>query len=502
VLPPVLWLLVGFFRATLETRGHWFEMVARELFGRTVAVGALAMLLAAAIGIPYGWAAARFDLPGRKVWLAGSLLALLIPPYASALAWALVFTREGTLNRLLEGTPWPGPLAPHGSIGLAAFVIASVYWPLFAWFTALAARAVPADLEDAARLHLPAHRAALFAARPHLLRAWPAACLLVLLLALGEFGTSSYLGVITYPVALVSRFQHERDAALILRGALPLVALLLPLLMLHLQVLHRLPVAPAGSAPRPVRLTVGGRALAAAACGAALLLTAGLPLGILAANSLPLDTYVAVWRESSDHFLNTLLTVAPAVAVAVLFGVACAWGLRRRPPFLLDLLLVLPYALPASLIGIALIEILNRPGPLGDIYTSQWALVWLYAALFFPFALKTIQPAVGQVDPALLDDALLLGAPPWVRFRVVAWPVLRPFAVIAAVVVGVLAAREIDATALLRVPGGDTIGFRIHDYLHFGPTPKVAALCILVVAATAALVLLASRMASERHSDS
>ena len=63
-------------------------------------------------------------------------------------------------------------------------------------------------------------------------------------------------------------------------------------------------------------------------------------------------------------------------------------------------------ALPASLIGVAMIGLLNRPGPPGWLYTSLGGLVWLYAALFFPFAYKTLQPAWGHVDGSLLDEAV------------------------------------------------------------------------------------------------
>jgi ABC-type Fe3+ transport system permease subunit len=53
--------------------------------------------------------------------------------------------------------------------------------------------------------------------------------------------------------------------------------------------------------------------------------------------------------------------------------------------------------------------------------------------------------------------------------------------------VALLAAREMDATALLRVPDGDTIAFRINDYLHFAPGPNLAALCVLLVVLSAVL---------------
>jgi ABC-type Fe3+ transport system permease subunit len=114
-------------------------------------------------------------------------------------------------------------------------------------------------------------------------------------------------------------------------------------------------------------------------------------------------------------------------------------------------------------------------------------LVWIYAVLFFPFAARLTQPALARVDRDLLDDAALCGAGSLACFRIVVWPSLREPAAAGAILVLLLAGREIDATALLRVPDGDTVAFRVYDYLHFAPGPNVAALSVLIVLAGAAV---------------
>jgi iron(III) transport system permease protein len=210
-------------------------------------------------------------------------------------------------------------------------------------------------------------------------------------------------------------------------------------------------------------------------------------MGVLAAASLPLHTYVMVWEESADHLGNTLLTAGGGALLAVTLALLLGWSTRPRPPRALDVALTLPYALPASLLGVAMIQLLNRPGPPEWLYTSLGGLVWAYAALFFPFAHKSVQTTWAHVDPALLDEGALLGAGAWTQFRTAVWPVARPRAVIGGMLVALLAAREVDATGLLRIPGGDTIAFRIHDYLHFAPGPNVAALCVLLVALSAVI---------------
>lgn len=489
VTPPLIWLVIAAVRTLAQPAHGFLDPVAVQMLLRSAQLAGLAVLIATALGVPFGWLTARFKLPGRKLLLAGSLLPLLLPTYCATLAWELLLLREGPLNTTLLRLGWiHRPLAADGSLPMAALVLAFIYWPVMAWCTRLAARSVPPMLEDAARLHLTDAKAAGWSVRPALWSALPAGALLVFLLALADFGVPNTLGVPVYPVEVVNRFQLERDPGVVARFAAPLLLVVVPLVLVQLRFLSRVPLEPLTG--EPVRLLPPGRARWPAVLGCWLVLGATflLPLFVLAAYSLPLTTYRAVWAESLDHFLNTLMSAGSAAVLAPLLALTCGWATlcRRRPG--LDLALSLLYALPGSLVGVAMIQVLNRPGVFDWIYTSLWGLVWTYVALFFAFAYKSLQPAWEHVNRELLDEGTVLGADPWTQFLAAGWPVARPYAITGGAIVAILAAREIDATALLRVPDGDTIAFRIYDYLHYAPGPNVAALSVLLVVLGAVVV--------------
>jgi iron(III) transport system permease protein len=491
VLPPLLWLATALVSSAVE--GGPPDATAGKLLLRSARVAAGAATAATLGGALFGWLLARYRMPGRELWGWCAFLALLLPPYAGALGWALALSpRDGALFAALQGLGAPPEvLRPYGSEVWCGWILAAAYWPVAAWLVHAAALSVPASLEDAARLHAGAGRAARWTALPALRGAVPAAALLVFLLSLADFGVPNSLGLAVYPVEIVNRFQYSRESGDAIRVALPLVALALAGVWLQGRLGLRAPEATADPTRRPALLTGATAWWGALFCLAWSAVTVLLPLGSLAAASLPPATYVAVWRESAGHLGNTLLTAGGGAALALGAAIACGALGRPRPGGPADLLLCAPYALPASLIGIAMIALLNRPGPLGALYDSLGGVVWTYGALFYPFAHKLLEPAWARVDADLLAEGASLGAGPWARFRHSQWPVIRPQAALAGGVVAVLAAREMDATALLRPPGGDTVAFRIHDYLHFGPTPNVAALCLVVVGVglvTAALV--------------
>src|SRR5207244_3762290 len=140
------------------------------------------------------------------------------------------------------------------------------------WFSAVAARSAPADLEDAARLETSQQRAAWWVAAPYLRVALLAAALLVFLLSLADFGVPNALGVAAYPRELADRFNAEYAFAEAVRLALPMLLAALPLASLNLRVLGRIEFAPVGGAG--VRRVPAGSW--APACAVACLLAIGL----------------------------------------------------------------------------------------------------------------------------------------------------------------------------------------------------------------------------------
>jgi ABC-type Fe3+ transport system permease subunit len=165
------------------------------------------------------------------------------------------------------------------------------------------------------------------------------------------------------------------------------------------------------------------------------------------------------------------------VPLALVLGHALArMGRWNRPA---GMVVILPFAVPAILFGIGSIALWNRPLTAG-LYDSSWMAVVLLLGRFAPFAVLALANAAAMLDPRQEEAARLAGARPLRRrVRLVA-PVLLPALLGAAVLVFVLALRELDAVIL--VPAANRmVLFRLYNAVHFGRDDFVAALAILVV---------------------
>lgn len=158
-------------------------------------------------------------------------------------------------------------------------------------------------------------------------------------------------------------------------------------------------------------------------------LTASTPVGeILRVVSSP--RALASYRLS---FGGSLL----AASVNIVFGFIIAWTLVRYEFVgrkLMDALIDMPFALPTAVSGIALTAVFSSSGWLGhylDLAGIQVAYSWVGVVLAMtlmgmPFVVRTLQPALLEVQRDLEDAAETLGANRWYTFRRVTVPAVLP----------------------------------------------------------------------------
>lgn len=166
-----------------------------------------------------------------------------------------------------------------------------------------------------------------------------------------------------------------------------------------------------------------------------------LPLGalIFKAASLGPEDY---WRiVSSDRALAsyrvTILCALGATLFNLVFGLALAWVLvRYRFPGrrLLDAVVDLPFALPTAVAGIALTTLFANNGWFGSAlshigvkvaYTPLGIMIAM-AFTSLPFIVRTVQPVLEELDPALEEAGQTLGAGDLSIFLRVILPLLAP----------------------------------------------------------------------------
>lgn len=141
-------------------------------------------------------------------------------------------------------------------------------------------------------------------------------------------------------------------------------------------------------------------------------------------------------RVLAAYRLTFLASLAAAVVNGV-FGFIVAWTLVRYEvpgKKFIDALVDLPFALPTSVSGIALCAVYAPHGWFGQVLAplgikTAFSPLGIVIALVFiglPFVVRTLQPAIEEIDRETEEAAASLGANRWQAFSRVILPAVFP----------------------------------------------------------------------------
>ena len=239
-----------------------------------------------------------------------------------------------------------------------------------------------------------------------------------------------------------------------------------------------------------------------------------IPLSTVLLKSATL-TWPEFWKIVTSEravasYRLTFGAAGAAATVNLVFGVLVAWVLERyrfAGRRILDGMVDLPFALPTAVAGIALAAVYAPNGwfgrwlePLGlkVAYTPLGVAVAL-TFVGLPFVVRTVQPVLRDLEPALEEVAATLGASRWAVIRRVVLPELWPAAATGFVlafarglgeygsvifIAGNLPLKS-EITALL-------IMVRLEEFDYAGAT----ALALVFLAASFVLLLLLNRLSA------
>jgi len=199
---------------------------------------------------------------------------------------------------------------------------------------------------------------------------------------------------------------------------------------------------------------------------------------------------VSGWEVAAITALT--LRVGAVATLAILPpALALAWLLVRRDfpgKPLLRALVTLPMVLPPVAVGLALLWLLGRRGPLGPLWSSLgielvftwWAAAIAAAVVGFPLLTRACEQAFAAVDPRFERVARSLGAGPLRTFLRVTLPLARRGVLYGTLLAFTRGLGEFGATTLVAglLPGRtETLALGIYSRVQLGDDRAAAILC-------------------------
>jgi len=463
-------------------------------------VSAVSTVITVAIALVLAYAVTRTTVPGKRFVSLMSLLPLIAPPFLVSLSFILLFGRNGVITRAL---------GLEGSIyGFHGIVVAQVFTFLPQAYILLAnvLANIDTSLEEAAEnlgagLVTTLGRVTLALARPGL----ASASLIVFILCMTDFGNPILIGG-RYNVLATEIYAQVIGMNDFPAAAVMSVVLLLPCLAAY--VLNTYVVGRRSY----VTLSAGARTTLRPTPAAVRwpLVTVSLAIALAIAliyALIPLGSIVRLWgtdwslslthyafgstAEGAWPIVNSVKLALLSGVIGTVLALLTAYVVeRRRPPGAraIEALSLLPAALPGTVIGVGYILAFNvRPLLLTG---TVWVLVASVVFWKFPVAMLAALNTLKQIDPAIEEAAVSLGAGPVRTFTRVVLPLLTGTAFSIFIYFFVNGMVTVSAVIFLIYPGFNLGSVAILAQVENGYPGVACALGTIILAIVIGAVLL------------
>ncbi len=482
---------------------NWAEFLGKKYYLRaflhSMVVALATTGLSLVLGIPLAFFTTRYRIRGSALLNTLAVLALLSPPFIGAYSWVTMLGRNGFLRLALAslGLKLPPIYGPLGII----LADSLQYYPFVSLMTAGALTTIDRSIEEASEnLGASSFRTFFRVTIPLVLPSVTGGALITFMMSLSNFGTPMIIGgnYLVLPTLAYNLFTSEVAERPGMASTVSLILMLCASLIIALQqwASSRRKYA-SMLVNRPVRKRLRGwsSALAHALCYLIVALST-LPLAVVVFFSFKntkgpvfvpgfgLESYRQIFfdvpKTVTNSFLFSLAAVILIASVGTLLGFVVARR-RTRAVKVLDPLLMIPYIVPGTVLGIGYIVAFNRK-PFFLVGTAT-IVVMTYFIRRLPYSVRSASSILKQIDPALEEAGINLGSPPGRTFRTVTLPLMKAGIVSGAIMSWVTSMNELSASLLLYV--GRTMTMPIKVYLSvldgfFGTASAMSTILLLV----------------------
>ena len=463
-------------------------------------------ILGTLIGIPMAYISTRFNIWGKRIINMAVVLSMLSPPFIGAYSWILLLGRAGFITKLLEKIGIEiGSI--YGFQGIL-LVFTLKLFPYVYMYVSTALKNFDSSLEEASEsLGVHGFKRIWHVTLPVIMPTILSAALIVFMTSLADFGTPMLIGegFKTLPVMIYERYLSEVSSNASFASTLSVIIVSCSLLVLAIQkiiIARKNYTMSAMRPPEVVKLSTGKRILATFAVGFVALL-AVLPQitvvvtsflktnGPLFVKGFSLDSYRAILGKLSTNIRNTFTFSVIAIIIMMILRLLLAYIIVRRKgkiANLLDTLVMFPYVIPGSVLGISLILAFNQKPVV--LTGTVLILVVSYTIRKLPFTLRSSIATLYQIDPAIEEASISLGVPPMKTFAKTTAILMLPGMLSGAVLSFIATINELSSTIILYSGKTGTISVAIYTEIFKDGYGTAAALAtILTVSTVIALII-------------
>ncbi|USK75625.1 ABC transporter permease [Peribacillus frigoritolerans] len=474
-----------------------------EALWNSVYISLLSVLVSALIGIPLAFIFNRYDFPGRSFFSSAAILPIVLPSLVGVMAFMFLYGESGLIPNAIKDL-FGLEKVPFKIGGVSGILIVHAYtmYVYFYMTVSAAINKIDPSLEEAA-YNLGANKLKVFwkVIFPLLTPAIVAASLLVFMISMASFSAPFLLAggyrVLSLQIYF-SKINGDMEIAATQSVILSIVSISFLLFMRWYQNRKDYRMASKGigahrsEVKNPVMKWV---MVVTGVIGVIILLLPHftiLLLSLVPDGTWTFQTYPTVFNVENYRLLfedpnifkplrNSLLMAVIATLANLVFGVIASYVLVKRKfvgKSFVDILVMIPWALPATVIGMNLIFAFNEPSvfSFGQILVGTfWILPLAYFIRHIPLVVRSTNAVLEQLDDSIEEAARNLGAKWFYTFRRVIFPIIMPGVLSGTLLAFIESVGEFPTSVLLYTISNRPISIEIMNQLRMFNMGQAAA---------------------------
>lgn len=477
-------------------------------------VTSVVTILTVIVGTPLAYIFARYKIKGKRILRVLIILSSMSAPFIGAYSWILLLGRSGLITLFFENTL--GITIPniYGFSGILLVLTLQLYPLIFLYVSGALKNVDNSLLEASENLGTSGVRRFFLIIVPLITPTLLAGGLLVFMRALADFGTPMLIGegYRTFPVTIFNEFISEIGGDDGFAAAISIVAIIITTIVFLIQKYLSTRKSFTMNSLNKIRPeeTKGIKRILIHVYSYLLVGISIMPQiyifytsfkntrGITFAPGYSLQSYINAFDKVGSAIVNTVTIPAVSLVFIVFLAVLLAYISVRRPgpiSTMLDSISMVPYIIPGSVVGIALLIAFNKP-PILLSGTMAIMVVGLVVRRL-PYTIRSSAAILQQIPMNIEEAALSLGSSKMNTFYKITMPMMAAGIVSGGILSWITMISELSTAILLYTVRTRTITIAIYTQIIRGNYGISAALSSILALLTIISLLVFNKVSKE-----
>ncbi len=479
-------------------------------------VSVCATLCAVVLGTIIAYIMRTMKIAGKGVLDIIIIITMLSPPFIGAYSWILLLGRSGSITTLIKNLTGITLPSIYGFPGMLLVFTMQLYPLIYLYVSGALKNMDNSLLEAAENFGCTGIKRVFRVVLPLIAPMMLSGGLLVFMRSMADFGTPQLIGegYRTMPYLIYNEFISEMGGDDGFAATLSVLMVILTTVLFLIQKWISKKMSFSMSATNPVQPKKyhGWKNVLAHIFVYLVVLIGLMPQltvtytsfkktsGRIFVDGFSLDSYRVAFSKMGGCIRNTFVFSILAVAIIVIIGTLIAYITIRRPNLatnLLDILTMMPYIIPGSVMGIALLLGFNKR-PLMLVGTVT-IIILAYVLRRMPYTIRSSAAILSGIHPSIEEAAISLGASNLKTFMKVTAPMMAPGVLSGAILSWMTIISELSASVLLYVNKTQTMTIAIYTEVVRANYGTAAALSVMLTLTTVIVLLVFFKISGSRE---